>query len=135
VTKERGTDATLGIKVETWLSATGHGEISSFTNPYPANIRHHISIDSNARYPIDFHVHGCVASGHPQVAYTSAASDKWDKQLLQLISHGEADQSMRVSALGSPARVQVPFVQYDSIHSGWTVIDMQPIPEISVDVS
>jgi hypothetical protein len=134
VARERGTDATQGIVVETWLSATGHAEISSFTSPYPGDIRQHIAVDSNAGYPIDFYVYGLIASGYPQVAYTGP-TDKWDKPIRQMTSHGEADQPMQVSALGSPARVQVSLVQFDSTWSGRTAAILNRIPEISVDVS
>jgi hypothetical protein len=134
VARERGTDATQGIVAETWLSANGHAEISSFTSPYPGNIRQHISVDSNAGYPIDFYVYGLIASGSPQVAYTGPVTDNWNKPIRQVISRGEADQPMQVSALGSPARVQVSQVQFDSVWSGRTSAILDRIPEISVDV-
>lgn len=133
--KERATDATQGIVVETWLSADGHAEITSFTNPYPANIRQHISVDSNAGYPIDFYVYGLIASGYSQVAYTGPVRDDWNKPIPQLTSHGEENQPMRVSALSSPARVQASKVEFDSAWSGRTAAVLNRTPEISVDVS
>lgn len=133
--KARGTDATQGIVVETWLSATGHPEISSFTNPYPSDIRHHISVDSNAGYPLDFHVYAEIASGYPQVAYTNPAADKWDKEIRNLIDHGEADQTMQVATLGSPARVQAIHTEFESSWSGPTTAILDKIPEVTIDVN
>jgi len=135
VAKARGTDAIQGIVVEAWLSATGHAEISSFSNPYPGDIRHHIGVHSNAGYPLDFYVYGSIASGYSQVAYIGPIADKWDKKISQMTGYGEESQPMQVSPLGSPARVQVSLVQFDSTWSGPTAAILDRIPEISVDVS
>jgi hypothetical protein len=137
--KQCATDAITGIVVSTWLSAAGHREISSFTSPYPADIRQHISVDSNAGYAIDFHVHGLIAAGHPQVAYTAPLADSWNEPIPQVINRGEADRIMQVSPLRSPARVQVSRVEFDSVWSqpgsGPACANLNRTPEISVDVS
>ena len=116
-----GTDAIQGIAVETWVSATGHPDISAFTNPYPGDVRHHISVTSNASYPLDFFVHGLIASGFSQVAYSlTPIADKWADTIHQVQTYGEADCQMQISPVSSPARIQVERVEYDSPWSGRT---------------
>jgi hypothetical protein len=136
VAKARGTDALQGIVVESWVSATGHSEIHSFSSPYPGNIQHHISVDSNAGYPIDFYVYGQIVSGYPHVAYTAPRSAKWDSPIAKVIGHGEVTHPMQVSAVAAPARIQVPLVEFDTFWSGRMAANLNPpAPEISVDVS
>jgi hypothetical protein len=134
--KALGTDAIQGIAVETWLSATGRPDISVLTNPYPSNIRHHISITTNAQYPQDFFVYGLIASGYSQVAYAlTPVTDKWDETIHQVQTAGEASCQVQISGpVGSPARLQAEKVEYDCPWSGKTAAVLDRIPEIAVDV-
>lgn len=133
---ETATDSVNGIRVDTWISATGHADVTSFTTqPYPGNILHNIKVTSNARYAIDFHVHGDIVSGHPSVSYTGPSSAKWDKLLSRVTSHDSANRSMQVSAVSTPARVQVPKVEFVSPWSPTALpANLNRTLEISVDV-
>jgi hypothetical protein len=133
---ETATDSINGVRVDTWISATSHSDISAFTSqPYPGNILHNIKVTSNAKYALDFHVYGAIVSGYPSVAFAAPTVDQWDKQLLQVTSHDTGNRSMQVAAVSPPARVQVPKVEFVSPWSPQaTTANLNRTLEISVDV-
>ena len=134
--KAVGTDAILGIVVETWLSTTSNTDVTAVTSPYPSDARHHIGVTTNAQYPQDFFVHGLIAFGYSQVAYVvTPSADKWNDTIYQVQTYGEANCLLHISGpVGSPVRIQAEKVEYDCPWSGKTMAVLDRIPEKSIDV-
>lgn len=123
------------ISVKTWVSADNDPEVSSLSDPFPANLRHYIKVYWTGGYTTDIHVYGLIAHDHPQLRYDRSGNPAdWDAQSGSVVADAEEYCGLLVDSGTVTARIQCTRVEFKSAWTAWVSVLSTPL-EVQIPVT